>query len=120
MRKSTSNLLQQIRVRTKSDLHQLVAEYDAKKSVYAEEEVRFQASLLRRCPVELWPGGANKTACPRPILISREHQKQLEELHEALTAGITDIVERWWTDQEARFPERMPLEKGEEDLLRVS
>jgi hypothetical protein len=41
-------------------------------------------------------------------------------LHEALTAGITDIVERWWTDPEARFPERMPLEKQEKDLLKVS
>ncbi|KAJ5598164.1 hypothetical protein N7537_008248 [Penicillium hordei] len=111
-------MFQQIHVGSRPDRHKLVAEYDAEKIVYTLEHERFQASLLQRCPVNLWPGAAHETACPRPILIHEMHQQQLAELHEALTAGITDIVERWWTDRDARFPERMPLEKQEEDLLR--
>lgn len=48
------------------------------------------------------------------------HQEQGRKLHEALGLAIEDIIERWWTDEEARFPQRMPLEPQEEDLLRVS
>ncbi|KGO76100.1 hypothetical protein PITC_006430 [Penicillium italicum] len=36
----------------------------------------------------------------------------------ALRLAIEDIIQRWWTDEEAQFPQRMPLEPGEEDLLR--
>jgi hypothetical protein len=48
MKKPTSYILQQIHIRTKPGLNQLVAEHEAKKNAYAEEEARFQASLLRR------------------------------------------------------------------------
>lgn len=34
-------------------------------------------------------------------------------------AAINDIVPRWWRDKEAKFSERMPLEKDEEELLQV-
>lgn len=70
------------------------------------------------CPAYLWPKGSYRAGCPRPILIGKNHQQQLESLHEALTIAITDIVGRWWTDRDAQFQERMPLEKEEEDLLR--
>jgi hypothetical protein len=40
-------------------------------------------------------------------------------LHGALSAALTDIVERWWTATDARFPDRMPLLKKEEDRLKV-
>ncbi|KAF7593644.1 hypothetical protein BBP40_011049 [Aspergillus hancockii] len=56
--------------------------------------------------------------CPRPILVSPEHQRQWKELHKALVLAITDIVERWWKDPAAHLPERMPLEPQEEDLLK--
>lgn len=41
-------------------------------------------------------------------------------MSESLTIAITDIVGRWWTDREANLPQLMPLEKEEEDILRVS
>ena len=46
-------------------------------------------------------------------------EQQMQDIHEALTIAIVDIVQRWWTDTDARFPERMPLEKKEEDILKV-
>jgi hypothetical protein len=48
------------------------------------------------------------------------HDRNLRELHEALVLAITNIVERWWTDIDAKLPQRMPLEPQEEDLLRVN
>ncbi|KZL80922.1 hypothetical protein CI238_06647 [Colletotrichum incanum] len=42
----------------------------------------------------------------------------MQDLHNALTIAVIDIVQRWWTDEDARFPERMPLEPKEEELLK--
>lgn len=67
-----------------------------------------------------WPAGSVNAACPHPVLITKRHQEQLRELQLALDLAIGDIVERWWTDEEAQFPRRMPLEPEEEELLRVS
>jgi hypothetical protein len=44
----------------------------------------------------------------------------LHELHTALTASVTDIVNRWWVDTAAEFPKRMPLGEEEEELLKVN
>ena len=48
------------------------------------------------------------------------HDRNLQELNEALVLAITNIVERWWTDIDAKLPQRMPLAPQEEDLLRVN
>lgn len=76
--------------------------------------------MLEACAAHLWHKGSYSAVCPRPILIEEHHQEQLEDLHLALTTAIADIVQRWWTDEEARLPERMPLEPEEEEHLRVS
>jgi hypothetical protein len=54
------------------------------------------------------------------VLTTQRHDDDMRNLHLALKLAIEDIIERWWTDEEARFPLRMPLEPEEEDLLRVS
>ncbi|KAI1035213.1 hypothetical protein LB504_005808 [Fusarium proliferatum] len=84
---------------------------------FSNEEARFQEKLLKACPANLWHKGSYTAGCPRPVLVGRYHQQQLKNLHEALTAAITDVVQRWWSDRDARFPERMPLEAKEEELL---
>lgn len=89
-------------------------------ATYRLEQEMHESALLRLCPAEKWYKGSHQAGCPRPILVAEHHQQQLAELHRALATSITDIVERWWTDAEARFPQRMPLQKEEEDLLRVS
>ncbi|CAG8242182.1 unnamed protein product [Penicillium salamii] len=73
---------------------------------------------LEQCsPRETWVGDAHQKSTPYPILGSEVHQIQLQDLSEALVIAITDIVERWWVDTSARFPERMPIEPMEERLL---
>lgn len=88
-------------------------------ATYIKEHADHLAALLRACPESVWPKHSHLTCCPRPILVGKKHLKQLETLHDALVLAITDIVERWWTDTEACFPERMPLAKEEEELLQV-
>ncbi|PYH86981.1 hypothetical protein BO82DRAFT_396923 [Aspergillus uvarum CBS 121591] len=46
------------------------------------------------------------------------HQRNVAKLHEALVNELSSIVDTWWTDEQAAFPRRMPLEPHEEDLLR--
>ena len=74
---------------------------------------------LKRCS-SAWPAGSLDASSPYPVLITQRHHDELDELHRALNSAIEDIIERWWTDDQAQFPQRMPLEPGEEDLLRVS
>ncbi|KAF5879014.1 uncharacterized protein Bfra_006219 [Botrytis fragariae] len=118
MTRPTSQLFQQVRIRPEAESHQSVQECPIEGSTYVQEQAKFESSLLQRCPSHKWPGQTYQKACPRPILINNKHQKQLEGLHQALVLAITDIVERWWTDQDAHFPDRMPLEPREEHLLR--
>ncbi|KAL4925440.1 uncharacterized protein BDV17DRAFT_185170 [Aspergillus undulatus] len=81
---------------------------------------RYHLELEKCSPRETWAGDAHQKSVPYPVLVTEAHQRQLAELSEALVLAITDIVERWWSDDEARFPERMQLEPAEEKLLRVS
>lgn len=110
----TVTLLQQIHVGISAP------SLDTNETALTRQHEKLYAALLGMCPAYLWPKGSYRAGCPRPILIGKNHQQQLESLHEALTIAITDIVGRWWTDRDAQFQERMPLEKEEEDLLRAS
>ncbi|KAI1391875.1 uncharacterized protein F4822DRAFT_441117 [Hypoxylon trugodes] len=117
MKGPISSHLQQIHLEAGSKSYRPIAHHQANETTYAQEHNELQANLLSICSAYLWPRGSYRAACPRPILIHARHQQQLEELHEAFNTAITDIIDRWWSDPEARFPERMPLEKGEENLL---
>ncbi|KKK13981.1 hypothetical protein ARAM_000215 [Aspergillus rambellii] len=110
--------LQQVHLTTSPEGYEPVVSYKGDQSIYIREHQTLQAELLRFCPSESWYQGSHKAACPRPILITKRHQEQLRQLHDALTLALTDIIQRWWTDQEAQFPARMPLEEQEEKLLR--
>ncbi|RBR24245.1 uncharacterized protein FIESC28_02978 [Fusarium coffeatum] len=90
---------------------------DMDVAAFARDEAQLQESVLKLCPANLWHNGSYASGCPRPVLVGGHHQQQMQDLHEALTAAIMDIVQRWWSDTEARFPERMPLEAREETLL---
>lgn len=56
---------------------------------------------------------------PFPALLPRQFPDDIRVFQEALTIALNNIVERWWKDEEANFPSRMPLEPQAEDLLRV-
>lgn len=55
---------------------------------------------------------------PFHICITRRFADHVRRLHHLLDKALIDIVERWWSDAEADFPARMPLESKEEELLR--
>ncbi|KAE8141865.1 Clavaminate synthase-like protein [Aspergillus pseudotamarii] len=118
MKIPTPQQLQQLHVSLGGGNYEPVATYDSTKATYLQDQEALQESLLRLCPANGWHKSSRAACSPRPVLVSSEHQRRWRELHEALVLAITDIVERWLTDSEARFPERMPLEPEEEDLLR--
>ncbi|KAI0517593.1 hypothetical protein F5B22DRAFT_110747 [Xylaria bambusicola] len=91
--------------------------FDAKEA-HAKEHATYQDNLLSKCPAHLWSKASYRAASPRPILVTEHHQQRVEALSEALTTALTSIVKRWWSDEEARFFERMPLTRDEEELLR--
>ncbi|KAF5008191.1 hypothetical protein FDECE_5524 [Fusarium decemcellulare] len=95
-----------------------VTRHSIDTGTYSRDEAKHQDTLLGLCPANLWPKGSYAAGCPRPILVGEHHRQQMQDIHEALTIAITDIVQRWWTDPNARFPERMPLEREEEDILK--
>lgn len=114
--------LQQIHLVHRAPGYEMVSsdETKSKADVYVEEHEKLEATLLGMCAAHLWHNGSYSAVCPRPILIGAHHQQQMEDLHEALTTAITDIVKRWWTDEEAQLPRRMPLLPEEEEHLKAS
>ncbi|KAI4183018.1 MAG: hypothetical protein L6R41_005649 [Letrouitia leprolyta] len=64
-----------------------------------------------------WPEYTYKKGSPFPILMNKIQMDRVEALHNLLAKAITNIVERWWSDVAAKFPQRMPLTPCEEDIL---
>lgn len=75
-----------------------------RKHLYADAEGVFFGIMTRISPFVI--------AVPDPLF------SKLEQLHILLGRVFIDIVDRWFTDENARFPERMPLDPSEEALLR--
>ncbi|KAJ5923337.1 hypothetical protein N7454_008582 [Penicillium verhagenii] len=77
----------------------------------------YRTRMVQYLPPSIWPEGS-VTSYSHPMLVDSEnHINQIKDLQEALTAAIVSIVERWW-EPKATFPDWMPLEPYEEDLLR--
>lgn len=119
MRFPTSTRFQQIHAPLNGHDYEPVASYKPDRIADTQDHEFLQSSLQQLCPAELWPSNSHTSCCPRPIFVSPQHQERVRNIHQALVLAITDIVDRWWTDPVARFPERMPLSEPEEDLLRV-
>ena len=108
---------QQIVIGPSSGTKELVVAKRTDEESRAADLKEMQASLLSSAPV--WPFDTYRQSSPYPILVTKQQVCNLEALQICLRIAITDIVERWWTDKEARYWERMPIEGHEEDLLRV-
>ncbi len=86
------------------------------------EQRRKDLQLLRQAldlELESWPLKLNTRFPPSPLYIPLTHINELERLQVALSKALTNIVGRWYIDQEANFPSRMPLEDHEERVLKV-
>ena len=97
---------------------ELVPAENAGEETWLKDQKGLRASLLSSASE--WPRDTYLQGCPYPMVVPKRQLDDLETLHSLLNSAIINIVERWWTDAEARFPERMPLEAHEEDVLRVS
>ncbi|KAH7182252.1 IucC family-domain-containing protein [Fusarium flagelliforme] len=62
--------------------------------------------------------GLTKRLNPHPFLLPADFISELKAFHEALALSLDNIIERWWKDEEADFPNRMPFEPHVESLLR--
>ena len=96
---------------------ELVAAAEANEDTREADLNAMRKCLLSICPV--WPHDDHQRACPYPMVVPQSQLFEIEEIHRLLSSAITNIVERWWTDEEAHFPQRMPLEKHEEEVLMV-
>ncbi|KAF4964608.1 hypothetical protein FSARC_7514 [Fusarium sarcochroum] len=62
--------------------------------------------------------GIQDRISPHLIAMSNPLFSRVKQLHILLARVFVDIVDRWFTDEKARFPERMPLEPSDEALLK--
>jgi hypothetical protein len=77
--------------------------------------------IRRKCIDEFGqePGfNIHKRLAPFNICLSQSFAAHVRDIHRLLDRALVDIVERWFTDVNANFPTRMPIERHEEDLLR--
>lgn len=84
---------------------------------FSKELDQFRDNLTKSCPQ--WPPAYNISASPLPLVIPESLVNHLDGLGNTLCRAVTSIVERWWTDQTASFPQRMPLLPHQEQVLRV-
>ncbi|KAK4124711.1 hypothetical protein N657DRAFT_615634 [Parathielavia appendiculata] len=95
-----------------------VSPEDAGQDTRIMETKCFREALLRNtAPYGQVPKNAVRLN-PHPAVIPKKFLENLNLFHEALTIALVDIINRWWTDKEADFPNRMPLEPRVESLLR--
>lgn len=116
---SNTQLMRQICLSKSLDDGTLVLPTDADALVRKRERLVVQSSLEASCGRSLWPKDSHLAFSPHPMVMTERHNASVEAIHEALVLAITNIVERWWTDSDAKFPQRMPLESQEETLLQV-
>ncbi|KAI0390015.1 hypothetical protein F5Y17DRAFT_446583 [Xylariaceae sp. FL0594] len=117
MKRTSPPRLRQIRVGTEQLPAASAVDGLRTEEAHAQEQSRYQDILLSKCPAHLWSKASYRAASPYPILVTKQHLQQVESLSQALTLALTDIVKRWCNDKEARFSERMPLKREEEELL---
>lgn len=97
----------------------LVFPTEADTRIRTQEKRMAESSLENSCARRSWPKASHLAFSPHPMVITERHNASVQAVHEALVLAITNIVERWWTDGDAKFPQRMPLEPQEETLLQV-
>jgi hypothetical protein len=90
---------------------------DAKKRDRSSEAEAYQKLI----PFIHQPGYNPKeeSLSPHPILTDKSFLLLMKHNHNALVKAVVNIVDRWWTDTDANFPARMPLEAPVEAALQV-
>lgn len=67
----------------------------------------------------LTPLGISRPKTTYHIYMDSTLIARFDQIQSAVGKAVTNIIERWFSDKEADFPSRMPIEKHEEDVLKV-
>lgn len=113
---SKQDMLRQISLNAAFDPKVLYHE-NINEDDYTLELHQFRQSLRKSSTG--WPEQLDMVASPLPLVIPDHLAKYLDGLGDILCRAITSIVERWWSDERARFHERMPIAQHQEAVLRV-
>ena len=107
----------QLSVKASADLKQMVPAEKTSLASRAEELDTMRQTWVRELPTADL-SIIRPRVSPHVIAIPESKLAQFERLHSILARALQDIVERWFADKDARFPERMPVEPREEKILR--
>jgi len=111
--------LRQVSVAASSDAGICISPENTDEATRAMETKYLQDSFVRNVtPYGQPPRRLASQLNSHPAVLPKKFLEDVNIFHEALIIALDDIVDRWWTDKEADFPSRMPLEPRVEKLLR--
>ncbi|KAF4331646.1 hypothetical protein FBEOM_14596 [Fusarium beomiforme] len=110
--------LMQLSVSRSAEEKRLIPAYCSNLTRRAKELEIFRKHLYADAKGGELAFGIEERISPHVIAVSDPLFSRLEQLHILLGRVFIDIVDRWFTDEQARFPERMPLDPSEEELLK--
>ena len=111
--------LRQVSVAASSDAGICISPENTDEATRAMETKYLQDSLVRNVtPYGQPPQRLASQLNSHPVVLPKQFLEDVSIFNEALIIALDDIVDRWWTDKEADFPSRMPLEPRVEKLLR--
>ncbi|KAH6951991.1 hypothetical protein DER45DRAFT_605913 [Fusarium avenaceum] len=110
--------LRQISLAATKSANALVQPEQADKQTRMSEAEAMKQALLRNTQEYGDLPKVAKRLNPHPFVLPNDFLVNLEQFHEALALAIDNIVDRWWKDDDANLPSRMPLEPRVEKLLR--
>ncbi|KAF4500734.1 hypothetical protein FAGAP_3016 [Fusarium agapanthi] len=110
--------LVQISVSRSAEEQRLIPAFCSNLARCAKELETFRKHLYADAKGGELSFGIMERVSPHAVAVSNPLFSRLEQFHVLLGRVFIDIVDRWFTDEKARFPERMLLEPSEEELLR--
>lgn len=81
---------------------------------------KFQAGLLEWNDGNPLDRNLNEFFIPFFMYTDSEQVERLKAIQSALNKAVVHLIDNWWTDEDKHYPKRMPIERHQEDLLRVS
>ncbi|RGP70044.1 aerobactin siderophore [Fusarium sporotrichioides] len=110
--------LRQISLAATKSANALVQPEQASAQIRSLEAKAMRQALLKNTEQHGQLPALTKRLNPHPFVLPMDFISKLETFHEALALALDNIIERWWEDKEANFPNRMPFEPHVESLLR--
>ncbi|GKU05737.1 hypothetical protein FLAG1_09051 [Fusarium langsethiae] len=110
--------LLQVSVSRSTEEKRLIPAYCSSLTRRAKELEILRKTILADAKGTELAFGIQSRFSPHAVAVSDTLYSRLTQLHVLLGRVFVDIVDRWFTDESARFPERMPLDPSEESLVK--